>query len=69
MKLDREAKSRRDALLEGKAAFRIGADEANNPYLEGSDLHGRWRSGFRSAAAESMEHAPRVNGGKTERDK
>lgn len=69
MKLDREAKSRMDALLEGKAAFQRGADEANNPYPEGSDLYGRWRSGFRSAAAESIEHAPRVNGGKREGEK
>jgi hypothetical protein len=56
MKLDREAKARMDALLEGRAAFQRGADEGNNPYPQGGDLHGRWLSGWRSEQARAIEH-------------
>ncbi len=30
--------------------------EENNPYAKGSDLHGRWLSGWRSEQARAMEH-------------
>jgi len=66
---DRDTRKRIEAFSEGVLAFQRGADEGNNPHPNGSDLHKRWLSGWKSAEATSIEQAPRTDGGKTEREK
>jgi hypothetical protein len=53
---DRDTRKRIEAFSEGVLAFQRGADEANNPHANGSDLHGRWLSGWRSEQARAIEH-------------